>query len=101
MKNIFKLIIVASGILFLYSSCSKVDNLYKLDPLPVYQAGVSPVLSSSVVTIAPAVADSDKAVATFSWSNPKYANDSNTTKYVLQIDSSGRGFSKGFSKIAS
>ena len=28
----------------------------------------------------------------FSWSNPKYSNDSSTTKYILEIDSTGKGF---------
>jgi len=92
MKNIFKLFLLATGILFIYSSCSKVDNLHKVDALPVYQQGVSPVLSSSVSAIAPAVGDSDNAVVTFTWTNPKYANDSATTKYVIQIDSTGRDF---------
>jgi hypothetical protein len=46
------------------------------------------------VQFAPALADSNKTVVTFNWTNPKYANDSITTKYILEIDSSGRNFAK-------
>jgi hypothetical protein len=38
--------------------------------------------------------DSLKKVIAFSWTNPKYDNDSTTTKYVLEFDSSGRNFAK-------
>jgi starch-binding outer membrane protein SusE/F len=91
MKNIFKLLLLATGILFMYSSCKKVD------PLPFYNNGKPVVLSSSVNVIAPATADSSKAAVTFLWTNPDYANDSATTKYIIQIDSSGRDFSKAVS----
>ena len=97
MKNIFKLLLLATGILLVYSSCNKIDNLYKVSALPVYQNGVSPVLSSNITTVAPAVGDSDKAAISFSWTDPKYASDSNTTKYIIQVDSSGRNFAKAFS----
>lgn len=88
MKNIFKLLLLATGILFTYSSCKKVD------PLPYYSNGIASVLTSSANVIAPPTADSNKTVVTFSWTNPKYANDSATTKYIIQIDSSGRNFLK-------
>ena len=92
MKNILKFIIAAFAITGFFAACSKVDNLHKTDPLPVYQLGMSPVLSSSVNTVAPALADADNSVISFSWTNPKYANDSSTTKYVLEIDTTGGTF---------
>lgn len=94
MKNISKFILAAATLIGFFAACSKVDNLTKVDPLPKYELGMSPVLSSSLSTVAPTLADTSKTVVTFSWSNPKYSNDSATTKYILEIDSSGRNFAK-------
>ena len=98
MKNISKLLAALLMLMIVFSACKKVDNLTKVDALPVYQLGVSPVLTSSATTIAPTLADSNNAVINFSWTNPKYSNDSATTKYILEIDSSGRNFSNGNTK---
>jgi hypothetical protein len=38
-------------------------------------------------------------VVTFSWTNPGYGTDSSTVKYIIQIDSSGRNFSKAVSVV--
>lgn len=98
MKYFSKLFIAVIGISSLFSACTKIDNLTKQDALPVYALGISPVLSSSASTIAPVVADSNKNAVTFSWTYPKYSADSASTKYVLQIDSAGRNFSKAVSR---
>lgn len=92
MKNILKLLAASLMTLVIFSACNKNDNLYKVDALPVYQLGVSPVLSSSVTTVAPALADTSNTVISFSWTNPKYSNDSATTKYILEIDTTGKSF---------
>jgi hypothetical protein len=42
--------------------------------------------------------DSNKTVLTFTWTDPKYATDSSKNKYIIQIDSAGRNFSKATSK---
>ncbi len=99
MKNIFKILstaIIATGI---FSACSKIDNLKKVEALPVYQLGVSPVLSASTTTVAPTLADTNRTVITFSWTNPKYAQDSSLYKYVLEIDSTGKNFAKEKTRI--
>ncbi|MEO6734312.1 MAG: SusE domain-containing protein [Ferruginibacter sp.] len=93
MKDIFKFLLLATGILFIYSSCTKVDDL------PFYSNGTAPVLSSSVTSTAPLTADSNKAVITFSWTSPKYATDSATQKFIIEIDSAGRNFSKAASIV--
>ena len=98
MKNIFKLLIAVISLTTIVAACNKVDNLYKLEPLPVFLEGVSPVLTSSVASITPVAADSAKTVVTFSWTNPKYSNDSSTTKYVLEFDSAGGTFVNPASK---
>jgi len=65
----------------------------------VYLLGVSPVLSSSSVTLAPTLADTTRPVVTFSWTNPKYAQDSSLYKYVLEIDSTGKNFANEKTRI--
>jgi hypothetical protein len=92
MKNIFKLLLLATGLLFLYSSCKKVENL------PSYANGSAPVLTSSATSISPAPSDSNKVVANFNWTNPHYATDSSTQKFILEIDSTGRSFTKRISR---
>ena len=92
MKYFSKLLVAVLGLAALFSACKKVDNLTKVEALPIYQLGVSPVLSSSATAVAPTLADSNNAVINFSWTNPKYSNDSATTKYILEIDSSGKNF---------
>ena len=42
-------------------------------------------------------ADSNLTAVTFSWTDPSYATDSSNVKYVLEIDSTGRNFSKAVS----
>ncbi len=92
MKNILKLFIAAAAVIFFYSACNKVDNL------PVYGNGEAVLLTSSVNAIAPAAADSSNTVVSFSWTNPKYAQDSSLYKFVVEIDSAGRNFSKEVTK---
>lgn len=71
---------------------------HKVAELPSYKNGVSPVLSSNVTATTPATADSLKTAVTFSWTNPAYAADTSTIKYIVQIDSSGRNFAKAVSR---
>ena len=80
MKHILKIILGLIVFSSAFMACKKNDNLTKVEAEAVYALGISPVLTSSVATIAPALADSNSAVVKFSWSNPKYANDSSTTK---------------------
>ncbi len=92
MKHISKILLAAIAFTGFFTGCNKVDNLTKVDTLPVYQLGVSPVLSSSATAVVPTLADSNRSVVNFSWTNPKYSNDSSTTKYILEIDSTGKNF---------
>jgi hypothetical protein len=94
MKNVLKIILTAVILTGFFTACNKIDNLSNEDALPVYQLGASPVLSSSISTVAPTLADTGRAVVSFSWTNPKYSNDSATTKYILEIDSTGKNFAK-------
>ena len=40
-----------------------------------------------------------KPAISFSWTNPNYSVDSTTVKYIVEIDSAGRNFSKAAQKI--
>jgi starch-binding outer membrane protein SusE/F len=98
MKQFSKYIAITMSVIALFAACKKIDVKEKDEPLAVYAPGISPVLSSSLATVAPALADSNNTAVKFSWSNPKYSNDSNTTKYILEIDSTGKGFANKNSK---
>jgi hypothetical protein len=89
MKHTINFLLVATC-MFILGACNKVANL----PTTTYANGTAPVLTSDATTIAPGVADSDKIVLNLSWTNPKYATDSSTQKFLVEIDSSGRNFSK-------
>jgi hypothetical protein len=56
------------------------------------------VLSADANSFAPAPSDSDNVALTFSWTNPQYATDSSTVKYIIQVDSSGKDFSNAQSR---
>lgn len=90
MKKFIKSILAVFAVALTIMSCDKADDL------AVFNAGNTVVLSSSVAAIAPAPADSNKAVVSFSWTNPKYAQDSSLYKFVIQIDSAGRNFAKAY-----
>lgn len=85
LKNILMLFMVA---VTAFTACDKVDDL------PFYNVGVDPAVTASATTIAPLPADSLKDVLTLDWSDPKYATDTTNVKYLVQIDSAGRNFSK-------
>jgi len=92
MKHILKIFSPLLLLIVFVASCDKVKDL------PKYESGVIPVLSATASTLAPAPADSNNSVITFSWTNPGFATDTATAKYVLQIDSAGRDFSRAVSK---
>ncbi|MCE2833970.1 MAG: SusE domain-containing protein [Chitinophagaceae bacterium] len=82
---------LAAILLFGFIACEKIERL------PFYAEGFNPELTASVTSLAPAPADSNKTVLTLVWANPEYASDSNSFKYIVQIDSAGRNFSKAVS----
>ena len=98
MKQISKILLAAIAVVSFFTACNKIDNLKKQEALPVYQLGVSPVLSSNKITVAPTLTDTNGVAVTFSWTNPKYSNDSATTKYILEVDSTGKNFANKQSK---
>ena len=87
MKLLHKITALALGAT-MFAACDKVDDL------PMYNNGSAIALSASATTLAPSATDSLKTVLTLNWTNPKYAQDSAKYKYVVEIDSAGRNFSK-------
>ena len=92
MKSLVKYFFCAAGLMLIIQSCKKIENL------PFYKNGTAVTLTSSKASVEPTLADSTSNVVTFSWTNPKYATDSNTYKFILEIDSSGRNFSNKTTK---
>lgn len=92
MKSFLKYFLCSVIIITFIASCDKARDL------PFYSNGTAASLSSSVTTIAAAPADSLNAAVTFSWTSPKYATDSANVKYILEIDSAGKDFSKAVSR---
>ncbi len=74
------------------TACNKVDDL------PYYGKGNAVTLTSSQTAVAPTPADSLTNMIAFSWTNPEYASDPATFKYILEIDSAGRNFAQKVSK---
>ena len=92
MKYFSKILSAALGLSLAFAACDKVDDL------TVSQPGTAPVLTSSAAAVASLVVDSGKTAITFSWTDPKYATAASSNKYVVQIDSANRNFSKAVSK---
>ena len=76
----------------LFVSCDKVDDLTQ------NALGKATVLTASTATVAATAADSNNTAITFSWSSPEYAQDASLYKFIIQIDSTNRGFAKAVSK---
>ncbi|MBL7710631.1 MAG: SusE domain-containing protein, partial [Chitinophagaceae bacterium] len=93
MKKFLAIFSTATVAALLFAACTKVDDL------PYYENGNAVTLSSSKTAVAPTPADSLTNMIAFSWTNPEYASDANTFKYVLEIDSAGRNFAQKVSKI--
>ncbi len=70
----------------------------KKNELPFYENGTAVVLTASATTVAPAPADSNNTSLKLSWTSPEYKTDEATVKYIIEVDSAGRNFSKAISK---
>ena len=65
-----------------------------MGPLQLFGSGTPVTLIPSSTEINPAPGDSNKIVAFFTWNDPNYATASSNQKFTLEIDSTGRNFSK-------
>ena len=92
MKNMRKLFYIGWALVVLAVACTKVADL------PYYNPGISVVLSSNFTSVTSTLADSNRNVINFSWTNPQHGTDTSNYKYVLSIDSAGRNFSREVTK---
>jgi len=92
MRSIINFAVLLAGAAFLFVGCEKVAEL------PNYKLGHPVTLTPSATSVSPGVADSAKTVLTLNWTFPQYATDSANMKYVVEIDSAGRNFSKEITK---
>ncbi|MEO7444881.1 MAG: SusE domain-containing protein [Ferruginibacter sp.] len=88
---------ILQSLCFLFLAGLIIAGCEKAADLELYGSGKAPELSASSLTVAAAAADSLNNVFTLSWTDPRHASDSNTYKYVIQFDSSGRNFAKAAS----
>lgn len=92
MKKIFSITVSLLAVLLMMAGCNKVKDL------PHYDNGMAVMLTASKTAVVATPADSSTSVISLSWTNPKYASDSSTYKYILEIDSTGRNFAKEVTK---
>src|SRR5215213_2236237 len=92
MRLLIKYFVSLISIALIIASCDKMDTIQQ------FSKGNAPDLGVNSVNIAPALADSNKPVLILNWSDPKYATDSSHVKFVIEIDSAGRNFSKAYTK---
>lgn len=92
MKQFKKLSFFMLLFVLAFAACEKAPDL------TYYKNGTAVVLTSSSNTVTPTAADSNKVVVTFSWTNPNYATDSSTQKFIVEVDSAGRNFSKSITR---
>jgi hypothetical protein len=90
MRNYCKYLLIGGLLVMVGAACTKMTNAH-------YHQGSTPNLQSSTTNVAPATTDSLKNVLLLSWTDPQYSTDSSTILYTIQVDSSGRNFSKAVS----
>jgi starch-binding outer membrane protein SusE/F len=90
MKSIINFILLVTGMSLVLTACDKADAL------PSYGKGSASTLSASTTTIATAPVDSNKAALVLRWTYPNYATDTANIKYTIEIDSTGKNFSKPY-----
>src|SRR5687767_1668749 len=88
MRSIINFIfLMAAGVLF-FAACDKKDIQ------PAHQEGTASELSTSSNIVWALPADSNSTIWTLNWTNPQFAADAATYKYVIEIDSTGKNFAK-------
>lgn len=88
-------------ILFFAALCLSFAACEKAKDLPYYAGGEKVTLSSPNTAITPAPADSNSRVLNLTWTDPGYATDSLTVKFVVQVDAKGNNFKDAISKTVS
>jgi len=88
MKYLSRIILSIFTASILFVACKKEGAL------PNYAESTAPILSASKNVIAPVPADSSSLVLTLNWTDPMLSADSAHKMYLIEIDSTGRNFTK-------
>jgi len=83
MKNILKYLLFVTTLFVLTTGCDKKDTVQTA------LNGTACTLRSSATTVNADFADSTNTLLTLNWTNPHYAVDSSSQKFVVEIDTSG------------
>lgn len=92
MKQFNKLLSAVVLGLFSFTACEKADKL------PFYGEGAATVLSSPTTTVVPLPSDSNSVKLILNWTDPKYAQDPKSYKFVIEIDSATKNFSRAYTR---
>lgn len=92
MKLINKTLSVFAAAALVFASCEKKEDLKS------FAIGTTPVVSAVSTTVAPVASDSNKFSLILNWTDPKYAQDPKLYKFVIEIDSANRNFSKAYTR---
>lgn len=87
-QSIFTLLLLTA----VFSACEKADKL------PFYGEGVATTLTAASTTVAPIPADSNKYSLILNWTDPKYAQDPKLYKFVIEIDSATKNFTRAYTR---
>ncbi|MCF1715796.1 SusE domain-containing protein [Flavihumibacter sp. RY-1] len=93
MKHLFKILFNSLLAAIVLTACEKAEDL------PFYENGTAPAVTASASTIAPIPADSLAAGLILNWTNPAYAADSATYKYIVEIDRAGNNFAQAAQRV--
>jgi starch-binding outer membrane protein SusE/F len=92
MKKVLAIFSFVATAVFFFAGCTKVADL------PHYDNGTPVTLTASKTAVVASAADSTTPVVDFSWSSPKYASDTSTYKFIVEMDTTGRNFAKSVSR---
>ena len=92
MKKVINILAACAGMVLFFAGCEKIDEL------PYYDKGNTIQLTVNPASVVPGPGDANNPVVTFSWTSPNYKTDTSNYKFVIEIDSTGRNFSKAASK---
>ena len=87
-NKLFIGLLLATG----FTACEKAEKL------PFYGEGVVTVLSSPTTTVAPLPSDSNAVKLILNWTDPKYAQDPKLYKFVIEIDSASKNFTRAYTR---
>ena len=92
MRAIKNCLVLFAGLFVFMTSCEKIEDL------PYYDKGSVVTLTASKTAVTPTPADSVTEVISFNWTDPAYATDTSSYKFILELDSTGRNFAKKITK---